>query len=1765
MIYLFNKDKELINIIGEDEVQSALYDREINNVYQLDVDLPLYFWDKDVKVNLREIFNDVEFIGHYDLNEKFQLHKIAQFDILDEVIAVKGVHFFFDEAKAKHIIRDRRFANATAQAGAQAIADQLGWRLVYQATDTITSNYNFYNISPLEALNIIIDRFNIEIDFSFDFNGIRILNKELIVKSKLGEVKDTTFYYSKEFHAGYNALSVKYEQDYSEIYTAVIPRGKGEEVGDGYGRRLEIDEVVWSKPNDPLDKPLGEEMLIDPVATQRFGYAEEGVIKPRVKVVNFNETEDGEILIQQGYEWLSENNRPKIVLSTTVDDSEEVNFGDTIWVIYEEIDLKEQFRVARVIDNLITGDRQIEIGDLDYFRSSLSEQSTNNRISDLESQTEQLPDVIKYVVSANGYNRSFWGSIEPQNVIEGDVWFKPDETSDGDTIMLVWDGERWVETARTKDDGRIRDLLDKYEELADEIGEDIELTVDQIIDVLDGANQVDLAHLFARLIGDDRFSTLFYQEAENVGFVYREGDEVKSIIAIQSGVPFIRGEHIILDGNTIVDGDFTVTEQMLADSAVFDKLETHGIDAAEIRVINLDASNISGGNLELANGLKITNNGAVVMSVTADGKFIFDATAAGVATKDELEDIELTPGPEGPQGPAGYTPIKGTDYFDGVDGQDGKDGDNSYLWVMYSHNASGSVMVDDPTNAKYIGVATTTSPTRPSTPSSYKWSLIKGEDGVKGEEGSDGKTSYLHIKYSNDDGQTFTANNGETVGYWIGTYVDFTEADSNNVSDYTWNKVKGEKGDTGDTGPRGLRGLEGPQGDQGIEGPKGDDGKSSYTHIAYATGSSGGNFSTSHFSGATYIGMYVSDQPDDSSDWRDYNWSLIKGADGSQGIEGPKGDDGRTPYFHTAWANNSTGTSGFSTTVSANKLYIGTVTTFESDDPTEPSVYNWTKIKGEKGDKGDVGPRGLTGLEGPKGDQGIEGPKGEDGESSYTHIAYATGSTGQNFSTSHFSSATYIGMYVSNSSTDSTDYRDYKWSLIKGANGARGIEGPKGDDGLTPYFHTAWANNSTGSSGFSTTVSANKLYIGTVTTFEPDDPTTPSVYSWTKIKGEQGEKGDTGERGATGAIGPRGATGTSVSSVTEYYLASSASSGVTTGTSGWSTSMKTMTATLKYLWNYEKINFSDGTSQDTIPVVIGVYGDKGGTGATGRSITGITEHYLASSSKTGVTRSTSGWSTTMQTTTPTKQYLWNYETITWSSGTSPTYVDPIIIGVHGAKGDKGATGDKGAKGDQGIQGPKGLDGQSQYVHIRYSANSSGSGNVANPTTSTKYIGIAITNTSTRPTANSAYTWSKYQGDDGGIGPQGIQGPKGDNGQPTYTWVKYADTPTTGMNNFPDGKKYIGLAFNKSTATESNSYNQYAWSLMPQNIALGVRNLIPWTNFTDFRDNISKWTTWGSASIWRASQIGKYMLFRNGNTDRTGSTTIGVISPPFYKNVEAGKTYTVRFLANTITPYTPFAYSYLMNVDGVQKVGGTGTGNQGLPAPTVIEEYERFTASGYANLYEITFSPTWNGPAALMLASTIDASALSSHYISEVMLIEGDTISRDWQPAPEDVEQLMHNNIDGKIDDVNAELSEHWEAIGDKVSTTAFTDALNSLKSDYEAGLIEASKVPAEVTNLLARNEKMISRLGDKVATWEFLDTHIKMGNEGLYIGEIEGDSKLLIGTDRISFMQGENEIAYISGQQMYINRSINLESIQVGSHVQMKINNNLTVIQWAGG
>lgn len=566
--------------------------------------------------------------------------------------------------------------------------------------------------------------------------------------------------------------------------------------------------------------------------------------------------------------------------------------------------------------------------------------------------------------------------------------------------------------------------------------------------------------------------------------------------------------------------------------------------------------------------------------------------------------------------------------------------------------------------------------------------------------------------------------NGIKRGYYEVTITDVMDGEDGKDGEQGPQGEKGEQGEQGPPGPQGapgLDGIQGPKGDQGIPGKDGKDGKTQYTHIAYANSADGSkDFSVSD-SNREYIGMYVDFIPNDSTDPTKYAWSKIKGANGENGTPGKPGADGKTPYLHIAYANSADGKTGFSTTDGTNKLYIGQYTDYTQADSTDAAKYTWTKIKGEQGERGPQGVPGLQGVQGPKGEQGIQGPQGNTGatgpqgpagQSTYFHIKYSSVANPTSSSQMTETPSTYIGTYVDFTQADSEDPKKYAWSRfqgVQGPQGTQGIPGTNGTNGKTSYLHIKYSNDGgktfTGNSGEDV-----GTYIGTCVDYNQSDPASVGSYKWAKIKGEQG---------ATGPQGPAGSSGRGIKTITEYYLISSAKTGITTASSGWSTSVPTMTATNKYLWNYEKFTFTDNTTATTTPKIIGIYGDKGTTGATGpqgpqgnagatgpqgpqgatgpkgpqgatgatgpqgatgNGIKSITNYYLATASGSGVSASTSGWTTTVQAITASKKYLWNYEVVTYTNGS--TYQSaPCIIGAYG---DKGATGATGATGPSGI-------------------------------------------------------------------------------------------------------------------------------------------------------------------------------------------------------------------------------------------------------------------------------------------------------------------------------------------------------------------------------------------------------------------------------------------------------------------------------------------------
>ena len=159
-------------------------------------------------------------------------------------------------------------------------------------------------------------------------------------------------------------------------------------------------------------------------------------------------------------------------------------------------------------------------------------------------------------------------------------------------------------------------------------------------------------------------------------------------------------------------------------------------------------------------------------------------------------------GPQGERGPQGLQGLQGPAGQNGIPGKDGENGLTSYFHIKYSpvQNPTASQMTETPD--VFIGTYVDFTKEDSNDPSKYTWSRFEGlqgatgEQGIPGVNGEDGKTSYLHIKYSND-GQTFTDNNGEASGEWIGQYTDFEKNDSNVFSDYKWSKIKGESGKDG--------------------------------------------------------------------------------------------------------------------------------------------------------------------------------------------------------------------------------------------------------------------------------------------------------------------------------------------------------------------------------------------------------------------------------------------------------------------------------------------------------------------------------------------------------------------------------------------------------------------------------------------------------------------------------------------------------------------------------------------------------------------------------------------------------------------------------------------------------------------------------------------------------------------------------------------------------------------------------------------------------
>lgn len=472
-------------------------------------------------------------------------------------------------------------------------------------------------------------------------------------------------------------------------------------------------------------------------------------------------------------------------------------------------------------------------------------------------------------------------------------------------------------------------------------------------------------------------------------------------------------------------------------------------------------------------------------------------------------------GEKGDQGPQGLQGIQGPKGEQGIQGPKGASGDTTYFHIKYSSVAkptTASQMTETPST--YIGTYVDFTEADSSDPSKYTWARFqglqgeKGTQGIAGTNGIDGKTSYLHIKYSNDGGKTFTSNSGETVGDYIGTCTDYNLNDPTTVASYTWAKIKGEQG---------IQGAKGDKGEQGVAGKDGTDGKNA-TYITV----SGTNYDTVQGISKNASYVLINGIKYDFMPTRGHTLVVINPSSGA--IESIKSYD----TYTTASALDSplsavasgkiiclftADASGLTRTARNTLIECGSAMTDTWGSSCVTHLF--IGMKGlEKGNayeiiaKGSDATKSITAyytasgivLNGQVGATGPQGAKGNDGVSPTVSIS---------------KSGTVTTITI-------TDKNGTHTQTVN--DGTNGTAGKAGADGKTPYFHVKYSNDG-GKTFTSNSGEDVGTYIGTCTDYNQADPTTVGSYTWARIKGETGATGPQGEKGNTGATGPQGSAG----------------------------------------------------------------------------------------------------------------------------------------------------------------------------------------------------------------------------------------------------------------------------------------------------------------------------------------------------------------------------------------------------------------------------------------------------------------------------------------------------------------------------------------------------------------------------------------------------------------------------------------------------------------
>ena len=436
-MYLLDKKQRVRRWLKDNDFIEAEMTEEINAANQINFSMPL----KD------RIADNIYYVAIPTprSKQKYLLFKLLSERVQNDRIEYQGIEEAYDELKQYGYIKDIRPNDRTAEEMLKMVLEPTRWTLG-NVPETNHQSTNFYYITYLEALQKIVGLFNIELTFevTIDPKSNKITRRQVNVYNQQGQRT------GKRFEYGSNLLTIEQEQDSQELITALVGRGKGEQVSeghndtpDGYGRRITFADVVWTKKDgNPVDKPAGQEYLVDPEATELYGFSDG---KPRIGLTVFEDIEDPIELINATWKALQSLKRPKVSFKASVTDVGKLGLGDTVAIIRHDLKIEYFTRVYKVKHDLLNeNNNQIELGD------DFSSHSITNSIIKVDGIANEAKESANHAaIAANGKNNNYYSSVQPLAPIEGDIWYK--DLGNGETDMYQYHNGGWVFIQSTRD------------------------------------------------------------------------------------------------------------------------------------------------------------------------------------------------------------------------------------------------------------------------------------------------------------------------------------------------------------------------------------------------------------------------------------------------------------------------------------------------------------------------------------------------------------------------------------------------------------------------------------------------------------------------------------------------------------------------------------------------------------------------------------------------------------------------------------------------------------------------------------------------------------------------------------------------------------------------------------------------------------------------------------------------------------------------------------------------------------------------------------------------------------------------------------------------------------------------------------------------------------------------------------------------------------------------------------------------------------------